>query len=273
MPAVVWKGFVSFGMVSFPVRLYSAARAEAVHFHMLHRPDLSRVKEVWYCGKENKPIERSEIIKGYETAAGKYVVVEDEELKEVAPATATTMEVVQFVSNDEVDPIWLERSYYVGADDKIAKPYVLFFRALKDTSHSAIAKLTMHGRENIVLIRAGEDGMILHTLYYADEIHKAKQPRAPAKAAGSARELELAKQLIKQLSGPFKPEAFHDVYRQNVEKMIKQKQKGQNISRVEQPKRAQVIDLMEALQQSLKKSGSRKSEAPIKKTARRRQVA
>src|SRR6185503_20764895 len=104
MPATVWKGYITFGLVSFPVRLHSAARAERVHFHMLHKKDLSRVKEVWYCAEEDKPIERSDIVKGYEASKGKYVVVEDDELKKIAPRTATAMEVLQFVGSDEVDP-------------------------------------------------------------------------------------------------------------------------------------------------------------------------
>src|SRR6202521_1300031 len=109
MAATVWKGYISFGLVSFPVRLFSAARAETVHFHMLHRKDLSRVKEVWYCAEEDKPIERADIVKGYETSKGKYVVVDDEELKKIAPSTAETMEIVQFVRDADVDPIFFER--------------------------------------------------------------------------------------------------------------------------------------------------------------------
>jgi DNA end-binding protein Ku len=115
MPATVWKGYVSFGLVSFPVRLYAAARAEAVHFHMLHKKDLSRVKEVWYCVAEDKPIERADITKGFETSKGKFVVVEDEELKRIAPATASTMDILQFVPTGDVDPVFFERSYYVAA--------------------------------------------------------------------------------------------------------------------------------------------------------------
>src|SRR6201986_4701730 len=102
MPATVWKGYLSFGLVSFPVRLFSAARGETVHFHMLHKKDLSRIKEVWYCAEENKPVERSEIVKGYEVSKGEYVTVDDEELKKIAPPTATTMEVLQFVASDAV---------------------------------------------------------------------------------------------------------------------------------------------------------------------------
>src|SRR5882724_6808573 len=158
MPATVWKGFISFGLVSFPVRLFSAARAETVHFHMLHKRDVPRVKEVWYCAAENKPIERSDIVKGYEISKGKYVVVEDEELKKIAPTTATTMDILQFVASDEVDPIFFERSYYVAAEDKTAKPYVLFMAALSDTKQDAIAKIAMHNREHIVLIRPSDSG-------------------------------------------------------------------------------------------------------------------
>ncbi len=156
MPATVWKGYLSFGLVSFPVRLFSAARAEAVHFHMLHKKDLSRVREVWYCAEEDKPIERSEIVKGYEAAKGEYVTVEDEELKAIAPPTATTMEVLQFVASDDVDPLLFESSYYVAPDEKVSKPYALFMAALQETKRQAIAKIAMHNREHVVLIRAAE---------------------------------------------------------------------------------------------------------------------
>src|SRR3977135_2097400 len=150
MPATVWKGFISFGLVSFPVRLFAAARAETVHFHMLHKKDLSRVKEVWYCAEENKPIDRSDIVKGYETGKNQYVVVDDEELNKIAPTTATTMDILQFVSNDEVDPIFCQSSYYVAAENSTAKPYVLFMAALSAAKQDAIAKIAMLNREHIV---------------------------------------------------------------------------------------------------------------------------
>src|SRR5271154_237478 len=153
MPAAVWKGYISFGLVSFPVRLFAAGRAEAVHFHMLHAKDLSRVKEVWYCAEEDKPIDRAEIVKGYETSKGEYVVVEDEDLKKIAPATATTMDVLQFVKSGDVDPIYFESSYYVAPEEKTAKPYALFLAALGSTQQHAIAKIAMHNREHVVLIR------------------------------------------------------------------------------------------------------------------------
>jgi DNA end-binding protein Ku len=250
MAAVVWKGFVSFGLVTFPVRLFAAARAEHVQFHMLHRKDLSRVKEVWYCADENKPIERADIVKGYETSKGKYVVVDDEELKKIAPPTASTMDIVQFVHNDAVDPIYFESSYYVGPEENAAKPYQLFLQALTLTKYHAIAKLAMHGREHIVLIRPSDGAMVLHTLYYPDELHAANRaPKSPAKLP--PKEVELAKSLVQHLAGPFKPSEFHDSYRANIERLIEQKQKGKPVSSTAQPKRAPVIDLMEALKRSL----------------------
>jgi DNA end-binding protein Ku len=250
MPATVWKGFISFGLVSFPVRLSSAARGEAVHFHLLHKKDLSRVKEVWYCAQEDKPIERSEIVKGYETSKNKYVVIEDEELKRIAPTTATTMDILQFVASDEIDPVFFENSYYVAAESSAAKPYTLFMAALSDTKQEAIAKIAMHNREHIVLIRPFGGGLILHTLYYPDELHKANKSETP-KAKYTAKELELAKSLVGHLTAPFKPEQFKDTYRENLERLIEQKQKGRKATTVEQPRKAPVIDLMEALKRSL----------------------
>ena len=273
MAATVWKGFISFGLVSFPVRLFAAARAETVHFHVLHKKDLSRVKEVWYCGEENKPIERSDIVKGYETGKNKFVVVEDEELKKIAPTTATTMDILQFVPSGEVDPVYFESSYYVAAENSTAKPYVLFMAALEASGQDAIAKIAMHNREHIVLIRPYGGGLILHTLYYADELHKANRSATP-QAKYTGKELELAKSLVSQLKAPFKPGSFEDTYRENVERLIRQKQKGQEITAVEQPRKAPVIDLMEALKRSLASGKARKSAPrPIRKTAGLRREA
>jgi DNA end-binding protein Ku len=274
MAAIVWKGFISFGLVSFPVRLFSAARNETIHFHMLHKKDQSRVKEVWYCAEENRPIERSEIEKGYEVGKGEYVVIEDEELKKIAPATATTMDILQFVTDDEVDPIYFEASYYVAAENSSSKPYCLFLAALTGTQQDAIAKITMHSREHIALIRPSGDGLVLHTLYYPDELHTSNRGDAP-KTTYSAKELELAKSLVNHLKAPFKPQMFKDEYRENVERLIDQKRKGQKITALKQPRKPPVMNLMDALKRSLKASAPRATieggvAAPKKKAARRK---
>jgi len=268
MPATVWKGFISFGLVSFPVRLASAARAQAVHFHMLHKKDLSRVKEVWYCAEEDKPITRADIVKGYETSKGTYVVVEDQELKQIAPPTARTMDIVQFVRREEIDPVFLESSYYVAPDEDASKAYALFVAALKETGQDAIAKIAMHNREHVVVLRVAEGALVLHTLYYVDELNESNRVKAPA-SKYTAKELELAKSLIKHLAAPFKPEQFHDTYRENVERLIKEKSKGKKITVVEQPRKAPVTGLMEALKRSLESTSKRS----VKKSGHHRKAA
>lgn len=271
MAATVWKGYISFGLVSFAVRLTSAARAERVRFHMLHRKDLSRVKEVWFCAEEDKRIERTDVVKGYEMDNGNYVVVEDEELKKIAPATATTMDILQFVDNDEVDPIFFESSYYVASEEKAAKPYALFTAALEETNQDAIAKIAMHNREHVVLIRPSEGGLILHTLFYPEELHQANRSEAPS-SKYTAKELELAKGLIKQMKAPFQSQEFTDTYKENVERLMAEKQKGKKITSIRQPRKAPVIDLMEALKRSLK-TGSGKLSAKGQAKAAPRKVA
>jgi DNA end-binding protein Ku len=271
-PATVWKGLVSFGLVSFPVRLHSAARGERVQFHMLHKKDLSRVHEVWFCNEEEKQVDRADLVKGFETSKGSYVVVEDEELKKIAPPTAQTMDIVQFVQEDEVDPIYFEASYYVAPESASSKPYSLFFAALKETKQYAIAKVAMHNREHVVLMRPSEGALVLHTLFYSNELHKSNK-KDPPKSAYSAKELELAKTLIKHLSGPFKPQEFEDTYRENVERLIQEKSKGKKITTVEQPRKAPVIDLMEALKKSLQSGSAKHSETKKQSGGKKRRAA
>jgi len=273
MPAVAWKGFVSFGLVTFPVRLLAAARPEHVQFHLLHRKDLSRVKEVWYCAKEDKPIERSDMVKGYEASKGEYVVVEDEELKQIAPRTATTMEILQFVRKDEVDPIYFESSYYIAPEEGAGKPYALFAEALVQTKYQAIAKVAMHGREHVVLIRPTDEMLVLHTLFYPNELHEANRPALKSAAKLAPKELDLAKSLVQHLAGPFKPATFHDAYRENVQHLIEQKQKGQKISIVPKTKKAPVIDLMEALKRSLASTSGSQAKGKLSKRPKKAKAA
>ena len=280
MPAAVWKGYISFGLVTFPVRLFPAARGESVRLHMLHSKDLSRVREVWYCAEENKPIERSEIVKGYQSEEGRYVVVTDEELKKIAPPSASVMEILQFVGSGDVDPLFFESSYYLAPEENAGKPYALFAAALKEAKQDAIAKVTMHNREHVVAIRMAEGGLLLHTLYYLDELHRANKAAAP-KDRFTSKELAMAVSLVRHMTAAFKPEKFHDSYRENVLRLIEEKQKGRGITPVAQPRKAPVIDLMEALQRSLKTtpaasgktSKPRRARAAGKKVTARRRAA
>ena len=278
MPATVWKGYLSFGLVSFPIRLSAAARGETVHFHLLHNKDLSRVKEVMFCAAEDKPLERSELVKGYEYSKGEYIVIDPEELEKVAPPTATTMQILQFVRVDDVDPIFLEKSYYVAPEEAVSRPYSLLLEAMTETGYDAIAKVAMHGREHVVVLRPTPDGMVLHTMYFVDELHREKEWGKPAEKKFDKREMDMAKKLIESLASPFEPEQYHDEYRENVEKLIEAKRKGKKVTPINQPKPAPVIDLMQALQKSLaltksapaaKKSAAPKTAAAKKATKKR----
>src|SRR3954452_14813669 len=165
MATSIWKGHLTFGMVSFPVHLSTAARSETISFNQLHKHDNSRVKQVLYCQAEDKPIQRSEIVKGYEYEKDKYVVIEDEDIKRVAPKTARTMEILEFVKSADVDPIYFESSYYMAPDEAGEKPYALLFEALKQTGYCALAKIAMHNREHVVFLRPSDKGIQMHTMY------------------------------------------------------------------------------------------------------------
>jgi len=219
-------------------------------------------------------VDRSDIVKGYETSKGEYVVVEDEELKRIAPATATTMEILQFVRDNEVDPIYFETSYYMAPEETVSEPYKLLYQALVESQYSAIAKVTMHGREHAVLIRTAPTGLLAHTLYYSNEVRAANKPNVKLEQKAGSKELALAQDLIEHLAGPFKPQQLHDTYRENVERLIEQKKKGQKITSTQHPRKAPVIDLMEALKRSLSTSGKPpKSKVSSVKAPRKRRAA
>src|ERR1700687_4897576 len=151
MASTVWKGHLTFGLVSFPVKLYSAARSETISFNQLHKSDNSRVKQALFCQAEDKAVPRNELVKGYEYEKDRYVVIEDEEIKKVAPKTAKEMEIQEFVKAADVDPVYLESSYYLAPEDGGEKPYTLLFAALKETGYYGIAKVAMHNREHVVI--------------------------------------------------------------------------------------------------------------------------
>jgi DNA end-binding protein Ku len=251
MASTVWKGHLTFGLVSLPVKLYSAARSETVSFNQLHKHDNSRVKQVLYCQAEDKPVPRAELVKGYEYEKDKYVVIDDEDIKKVAPKTAKTMEVLEFVKSADVDPIYMESSYYMAPDDAGEKPYALLFEALRQTGYSALAKIAMHNREHIVILRPASKGILLHTMYYKDEIRMVDEFRTDTSQIKKP-ELELAKSLISSLAAEFEPEKYHDEYRDNLKGLIQAKVEGRET--VEPPAAthlAPVVDIMEALKMSL----------------------
>jgi len=261
MASSVWSGYLTFGLISMPVRLFSGARSSGISFNMLHRDDLQRVKQQYYCPADNRVVERSEIVKGFEYRKGEYVVIEPEEIKKIEPKTAKTMEILEFVKTSEVDPVFFESSYYMMPEEAGRRPYALLTKALEESEFVAIAKLTMHNREYTVFLRPHEGGMMLHTMYYAEEVRKV-EGFGPPDVEIKDSELKVAHQLIEALAGDWDPEKYHDSFQDNVKKLIETKLEGGEIAEVEKPKKlAPVVDLMAALKQSLAEMEGKKKPA------------
>jgi DNA end-binding protein Ku len=251
MATTIWKGHIAFGLVSFPVRLQAAARSQSVSFNQLHQCDHSRVKQVLYCQAEDKPVSRSELVKGFEYEKDRYVVVEERELDQIAPRSSRVMDVVEFVAAAEVDPVYLDASYYVMPDGAVEKPYTLLYEALRRAGYAALAQWTLHNREHLVLLRPGRFGLLVHTLFYADEVRALDEFRTETEWA-APQELELAHRLIESLAGSFEPAKYQDTYRQNLRTLIDTKIRGEELKLgSERPVLHAVRDILEALKASL----------------------
>jgi DNA end-binding protein Ku len=250
MASSVWKGHITFGLVSFPVRLFSAARSETLSFNQLHKDDNSRIRQVTYCQLEDKPVPRTELVKGYEYEKDRYVVIDDEDIKKVAPKTAKVMEILEFVKASQVDPVYLESSYYVAPDEGGEKPYALLFQAMRESNYFALAKVAMHNREHVIVLRPGAKGILSHTMFYQDEIRQVDEFRTDTSLVKD-KELDMAKMLISSLEAEFEPQKYHDGYRENLRQMIEAKIEGKKVVETPEPHIAPVIDIMEALKKSL----------------------
>lgn len=251
MAASVWSGYLTFGLISMPVRLFSGARSEGISFNQLHRTDHHRVKQQLICPLDNQVLERSDIVKGYEYRKGEYVIVEPEEIKKIEPKTAKTMEILEFVKSSAVDPVYFESSYYMLPEEAGRRPYALLTKALEESEYVAIAKLTMHNREYTVFLRPHNGGLMLHTMYYAEEVREVEGFGAPEVEVKES-EIKVAHQLIEALAGDWDPKKYHDTFQENLKKLIETKLEGGEVQAVEEPRKlAPVVDLMAALKQSL----------------------
>ena len=251
MASTIWKGHITFGLISLPVKMMAAARPETVSFNQLHKHDNSRVKQVLFCIAEDKPVPRSELVKGFEYEKDRYVVIDDEDIKRIQPKTAKVMEIVEFVKEEEFDSVYLESSFYLHPDEAGEKAYSLLFKAMRETGHVGIAKICMHNREHVVVLRPGQHGMILHTMYYQDEVRALDEFRTDLSALKD-KELEMAKHLVEALSAPFDPQKYTDTFRDTLRKMIDAKINGKEVvAPPESQEMAPVIDIMAALKSSL----------------------
>ena len=264
----VWKGHITFGLISIPVRLFAAARTERISMNQLHKECHTRIRQPLFCPTCNRQVERSEIVKGYEYEKDQYVLFNEDELDKIEPPSASTMEILEFVKLKEVDPLYFDASYYVTPEEAGKKAYKLLMMAMEESGYGAIAKLTMHQREHIVVIRPRSQGLTLHTLYYADEVRQVAEYGSADKVELKDAEKKLALQLIESLAAHFEPEKFHDTYRQSLRAMIEAKLKGEQVTEAPHPKLAPVIDLMEALKKSLAEKPAPPAPAEMKQPLR-----
>jgi DNA end-binding protein Ku len=297
MAATLWRGQLTFGLVSVPIKLLRAARAEKVRMHNIQRETGHRIKQVFVApatDPESEPesddteepdeapvvtrsvpapaartaqpvreqpvneqsvkehvVAPSDLVRGFEYEKGKYVKFEKAELESMAPRNSSEMQIVEFVSFAEVDPIYLESSYYIAADKGGEKTYALLFEALRETGQSALAEFVMYRRDQIIILRAGQHGMIGHTLFHEDELKREKEFHADTNLV-TPKELDLAKKLIEALTGHFEPQKFKDKYRERLQAAITEKIDSGAVQKVEPAVRqAPVIDIMSALKESL----------------------
>jgi DNA end-binding protein Ku len=263
MASTVWKGYISFGLVSVPVRLYAAAREEHVSFNQIHEVCGSRIKQQVFCPTCDRVVERSELAKGYQVDRDSYVLVSSEELKTLEADSSEAMEITQFVSLEEVDPIYYQSSYYSAPEDPGRRAYGLLLQAMEKLNVAAIAKVTLHQREQIVLMRPYHQGIVLHTLYFPAEVREIAEYGKNENLTLQKPELQLAEQFIQQLKAEFNPEQYKDEYQQRVLALIETKQAGQVVSGEQhKTKLAPVIDLMEALKKSIAERGTTASASP-----------
>jgi len=317
MAATIWKGHLTFGLVSIPIKLFRAARAEKVHMHHLQRQTGARVRQVFVPAdavpaeevrptvepamreeaatpppklrrseqtgpipdehhqftapkaQQDEAIARSDFMRGFEYERDKYVAFEPAELENLAPKTSSEMQIIEFVSFAEVDPIYLESSYYVAAGNGGEKPYALLLEALRKTGHSAIAEFVMHRRDQIMILRAGGQGIIGHTLFYEDEVKRENEFHADTGLV-TPKETDLAIKLVEALAAHFEPEKFKDKYRERLRAAISGKIETGAVTqtKVEAPA-APVIDIMAALKESLTRA---RKPAASERNARKKRI-
>jgi DNA end-binding protein Ku len=252
---------ISFGLVSIPVKLYSATESSrAISFNLLHKGCGSRLKQQYICVKEEVPVAREDMVKGYEFAKEQYVIFSPEELKALEEAGTQTAEISEFVPIEAIDPVFFDKAYYLAPDKFGSKPYALLAKALRESKRCAVGRWATRGKQYIVMIRPVEDGLVMQQLLYGAEVRSIKDIDIPQTEVKDA-ELKLAQQLIEQqATDAFDPDAYSDEVRARIEAAVQKKVEGQEITVAEAPEpTAQVIDLMEALRKSLEKKPAAKT--------------
>ncbi|HXB63692.1 MAG TPA: Ku protein [Solirubrobacteraceae bacterium] len=263
MARSMWKGTLTFGLVSVPVKLYTAVSERSVHFHQLHAPDHARIVQKRYCSAEEEEVPFSEIVKGYEIAPGRHVVIEPEEFAALEPAFTRSIEIEDFVQMDEIDPILFDRPYYLVPNRGGARPYKLLLQAMRDTDKVAVGRVVLRSRQQLVAIHPRGDTLVMTTMNFGDEVVPASELHElhEEHVELSDSELEIAHKLVDSIARPFDPANYRDTYREALLDLIDQKASGEQVS-LEPPPRDQPLeapDLMSALEASIEQVRARRA--------------
>jgi DNA end-binding protein Ku len=281
MARSIWTGVITFGLASLPVGLYTATEDHTVHFHQLQRDTADRIRNRRVNERTGREVPSENIVKGYELAEGEYIVVEPDELDQIAPGRSQTIDITDFVDLADIEPVYFDRTYYVAPRGKeYTKVYELLRAALEETDKAGIATFVMRGKQYLTALRAEERLLVLQTLHWADEVRDPGKelPELPSHRAGKGKELTLAIQLVDALSASWEPGRYHDTYAEKVRELVQAKAKGQEIAVAQEaPQATNVIDLMSVLQGSLDQARGQKMDSeprqtkkpPARKTARK----
>jgi DNA end-binding protein Ku len=265
----LWRGAISFGLVSIPIRVYTATEEKTLRFNQLHEKDHGRIKYKRVCSQDGEEVPFDEIVKGYEYEKDRYVILTDEELDSVPVESTRTIDIAQFVDRSEIDPIYYKKTYYLGPEEAGVKAYQLLRDALREGDRVGIAKVSFRDKEHLAAVRLMDDVLVLDTMFWPDEVREAEFKELEKKPKVSDKELQMATSLIENLTEPFKPEAYADEYREALLDIVEKKVEGEEIEVIEPPEPTKVVDLMEALKASVEQS----KKAPAKKTAAKKSGA
>ena len=273
----IWKGAITFGMVTIPVKLYTATEQKDVRLRMLCKEHEAPIEEKRICTENGEELAWQDLARGYEVSKGEFVVLEPEELDAAKPESSTTIDIGDFIEATEIDPVYFEKSYFLEPTEVGAKPFSLLKRALEETERVAIARVTIRTRERLATLRAYEDTLILETMFWPDEIRSTAALDLPEGDERSvrAKELDMARSLVESLADKFRPESHTDAYRSALEDLIEQKMRGETKKAARRKPEPKVIDLMEALRASVDaaKEDRKKAKKPARKKAAKRTAA
>jgi DNA end-binding protein Ku len=254
MARSIWNGTITFGLIAVPIKVHSATESHTIHFHQVHDKDGARIKQKRICTKEGKEVPYAEVAMGYEVRGGEFVMLSKDEIDAAAGARSRTIDLEQFVAGQQIDPVFYDRTYYLGAGEDGADAYRLLHDALQRAGRTGLGRWVFHNREYVVAVRPGDEVLVLHTMRFADELVPVEKLdiRAPSRKP-SERELEMAEQLVESLYKRFRPSAFKDDYRGRVAELIRRKAAGEKIELPAREKPEATDDLMAALEASLGK--------------------